>query len=234
MLELRAVEAAYGDLQVLRGISMRVAAGSITALIGSNGAGKTSTLKTISNVLPLIHGSIELDGQPTTGIAAHQLARLGIAHVPEGRLLFREMTVLENLELGSLAPEAKKRRRSTLDYVLGLFPRLAERRMQLAGTLSGGEQQMLAIGRGLMSRPKLLTLDEPSLGLAPLISEQILETIQQIRHDGTTILLVEQDVQVALDISDYAYVLEQGRIVTQGPAKELAVDAAIKQAYMGI
>ena len=220
-------------MTAVRDVSLEVRAGEIVALIGSNGAGKTTTLRVICGLLPLRAGRIEVDGVSVGGLRPPAIVARGIAHVPEGRQLFPTMTVLENLELGARTPESRRRRAESLDRVLGLFPRLAERRRQVAGTLSGGEQQMTAIGRALMARPRLLMLDEPSLGLAPVVVTSIFDNLRAINGDGVTILLVEQNVLRALRLSHRAYVLENGTIVRQGPSAQLLTDETIKRAYLG-
>jgi branched-chain amino acid transport system ATP-binding protein len=227
------VEAGYGDVTAVRAVSLEVRAGEIVALIGSNGAGKTTTLRAISGLLPLRGGRVELDGRPLSGLGSAAIVAAGVAHVPEGRQLFPTMTVLENLELGARTAEGRARRADTLARVYELFPRLAERRRQLAGTLSGGEQQMVAIGRALMARPRLLMLDEPSLGLAPVVVSSIFANLTAINRDGLTILLVEQNVLRALRLSHRAYVLENGTITLAGSSATLLADARIKRAYLG-
>ena len=215
LLRLDGVEAGYGDMIAVRGVSLEVRTGEIVALIGSNGAGKTTTLRAIGGLVPVRRGRVDLD------------------HVPEGRQLFPTMTVRENLELGARTPESRRRRPETLARVLELFPRLAERRRQLAGTLSGGEQQMTAIGRALMARPRLLLLDEPSLGLAPVVVAAIFENLARINRDGVAILLVEQNVTRALRLAQRTYVLENGTIALEGPSARLSADERIKRAYFG-
>ena len=231
LLRLDSVEAGYRDLVAVREVSLEVRAGEVVALIGGNGAGKTTTLRAISGLLPLRRGRIEFEGERIDGRASAQVVARGIAHVPEGRQLFPSMSVRENLELGARDRAA---RAATLEIVFALFPRLRERERQLAGTLSGGEQQMCAIGRGLMARPRLLLLDEPSLGLAPVMVRLIFETLKAINETGTTILLVEQNVARALALSHRAYVIENGRIVLDGPREALQQSPHIKQAYLGL
>ena len=233
LLRLDGIEAGYGDLTAIRGVSLEVHAGEIVALIGSNGAGKTTTLRAVSGLIPLRRGAIELDGRRLAGLTPAAIVAGGVAHVPEGRQLFPTMTVLENLELGARTPESRARRAETLGRVYALFPRLAERRRQLAGTLSGGEQQMTAIGRALMARPRLLMLDEPSLGLAPVVLAAIFQNLAAINRDGVTILLVEQNVLRALRLSHRAYVIENGAIAFAGPSAALLADERIKRAYLG-
>jgi branched-chain amino acid transport system ATP-binding protein len=234
MLEIRGIDVSYGDVQVLWDVSFNVQKGEIVALIGANGSGKTTSLNTISSILKPKKGAVTYEGQPLHTRAPHDLVGLGIAHVPEARRLFPEMTVKENLLLGALAPEAKKTRPEMLEKVYGIFPRLKERERQAAGTMSGGEQQMCAIARGLMSKPRLLMLDEPSLGLSPILVADIFRVIQEVHDAGVTVLLVEQNVFKTLAIADRAYVLENGRIVLEGKGKDLLNDAHVKEAYLGV
>jgi len=231
LLRLTSVEAGYRDLVAVRDVSLEVRAGEAVALIGGNGAGKTTTLRAISGLLPLRGGHIELEGERIDGSAPSQVVARGIAHVPEGRQLFGTLSVRENLELGA---RDRAGRAAGLEGVFALFPRLRERQRQLAGTLSGGEQQMCAIGRGLMARPRLLLLDEPSLGLAPVMVKLIFEILATINASGTTILLVEQNVARALALAHRAYVVENGRIVLEGPRAALQQSAHVKQAYLGL
>jgi branched-chain amino acid transport system ATP-binding protein len=224
----------YGDVVVLRDISLQVNQGEIVALIGANGAGKTTTLKTVSALLRARSGQILFEGQPIQTWASHQIVKAGLVQVAEGRKLFPQLTVLENLQMGSFIRRAKRRRRQTLDQVFALFPRLAERRTQYAGTLSGGEQQMLAVGRALMALPKLLMLDEPSLGLAPLIVADIFQVVREISQDGTTVLIVEQNAVQTLKMADRGYVLENGQIALSGTGSELLADKRIRTAYLGL
>ena len=233
LLRLDGLEAGYGDMTAIRGVSLEVRQGEIVALIGSNGAGKTTTLRAICGLLPLRRGTVELDGRRISGLSSAAVVAGGIAHVPEGRQLFPTMTVLENLELGARSAESRRLRGETLERVFALFPLLAERRRQLAGTLSGGEQQMTAIGRALMARPRLLMLDEPSLGLAPVTVSSIFTNLGAINRDGVTILLVEQNVLRALRLSHRAYVLENGTIALEGASQRLLADEGIKRAYFG-
>jgi branched-chain amino acid transport system ATP-binding protein len=233
LLRLEAIEAGYGDMTAVRGVSLEVRAGEIVAIIGSNGAGKTTTLRAICGLIPLRSGHVELDGARLAGHTPAAIVAGGLAHVPEGRQLFPTMTVLENLELGARTRESRARRPETLERVFALFPHLAERRRQLAGTLSGGEQQMTAVGRALMACPRLLMLDEPSLGLAPVVVASIFENLARINKDGVTILLVEQNVPRALRLSHRAYVLENGTIALEGPSARLLSDEGIKRAYFG-
>src|SRR3954453_8431849 len=233
LLEISGLHLGYGRTSAVKGIDLSVPAGGVVCLIGANGAGKTTTMRGLSGLLKPTAGTIRFDGAEITGKPAHRIAKLGIRQVPEGRQVFAEMTVDENLHLGGLqAPGAEEfgRRR---DRVLQRFPRLRERLTQQAGLLSGGEQQMLAMGRALMGAPRLLLLDEPSMGLAPLFVEEIFRIISSLKADGTTILLVEQNASAALDVADHAYVLETGRIVLSGPAAEVAADPAVGAAYLG-
>src|SRR5690242_14148152 len=234
LLELENVASYYGDLQALFGISLRVFPGEIVTLIGANGAGKTTTLRVISGVKHPSTGSLRFAGENVSHVRADQMVARGISHVPEGRQVFPYMTVRENLSLGAYTPRARTHMTQSLEEQLTLFPRLAERLDQLAGTLSGGEQQMVAIARGLMARPKLLLLDEPSLGLAPKVVDRVMEVVKAINQDGTTLLLVEQDVVLALEIADRGYVLENGRIVMSGAAADLRRDPDVRKAYLGI
>ena len=231
LLRLDGIEAGYGDLTAIAGISLEVLPGEAVALIGSNGAGKTTTLRTISGLLPVRAGRIELEGERVDGLGSAAIVARGIAHVPEGRQLFPTLTVRDNLELGARTAPS---RRDGLDLVFTLFPRLRERERQLAGTLSGGEQQMCAIGRGLMARPRILLLDEPSLGLAPVMVKLIFETLQRINDTGTTLMLVEQNVPRALQLSHRGYVLENGRLVLDGTRASLLASPHVKQAYLGL
>ena len=236
LLELRDLTVSYGRIEAVRGISIVVEEGELVTLIGANGAGKTTTMRAISGIRPLSRGSVWFDGADISKMKAHERVLAGIVQAPEGRGVFPGMTVLENLEMGAYARvfPTKAEHDATLGRVFELFPRLEERRSQVGGTLSGGEQQMLAIGRALMARPRLLLLDEPSMGLAPMIIQQIFRIITEINQAGTTILLVEQNAQQALSRSDRAYILETGEVVTTGAGKELLVDPAVKQAYLGV
>lgn len=234
MLEIRNIGVFYGDVQVIWDVSFEVKEGEVVALIGANGAGKSTTLKTISGILRPRKGEIVFDGTPLHKVEPYRLIEMGIAHCPEARRLFVEMTVEENLDMGSLKGDARDKRAETKEMVFGLFPRLGERRRQLAGTLSGGEQQMLAVGRGLMSKPKLLMFDEPSLGLAPILVREIFNVIERIRREGTTVLIVEQNVKQTLSVADRAYVLETGRITLQGTGQALLSDEHVKTAYLGV
>jgi branched-chain amino acid transport system ATP-binding protein len=234
VLEVSGIDVFYGDAQALRDVSLRVEAGEIVTLIGANGAGKSTTLRTISGLLRPQRGGIALDGRRLDTAPAHSVAGAGIGHVPEGRRLFPNMTVRENLLMGSYRGKIWKTRSEALDRIYGIFPRLAERATQLAGTLSGGEQQMCAIGRALMGRPKLLMLDEPSLGLAPNIVEQIFAIIQDIARRDVTILLVEQNAQAALEIAHRGYVMATGHIELEGTGRELLDNPYVRQAYLGL
>jgi branched-chain amino acid transport system ATP-binding protein len=233
LLEIEDMHSYYGHIQALRGISLTVDEGEVVTLIGSNGAGKTTTLRSIHGILPPKQGRIIFAGEEIQGVPAHELISRGIAQSPEGRRIFFRMTVLENLEMGAYHRNDASGIREDMDRVFDLFPRLKERTKQEAGTMSGGEQQMLAIGRALMSRPRLLLLDEPSMGLAPVLVERIFETIREINKQGTTILLVEQNANIALEIATRGYVLETGTIVNSAPAAELREDPAVREAYLG-
>lgn len=233
MLEVKDINVYYGAIHAIKGISLAVEEGEIVTLIGANGAGKSTTLRTISGLLKPKTGEIKFLGNNIAGMPAHKIVREGISQVPEGRRIFAEMTVLENLELGAFTRDDKDGIQADMQMVFKRFPRLEERRLQLAGTLSGGEQQMLAMGRALMSRPKLLLLDEPSMGLAPLLIREIFNIIVDINKTGTTVLLVEQNANMALSIANRAYVLETGRITLSGDAKELAASEDIRKAYLG-
>jgi branched-chain amino acid transport system ATP-binding protein len=234
LLKVDGIEVAYGDMPAVRGASLEIRPGEIVALIGSNGAGKTTTLRAISGLLPVRRGRIEFEGDRLDGLPPSKVVGRGIAHVAEGRQLFPSLTVLENLELGAGSRLSGVGKGERLERVFQVFPRLRDRRNQLAGTLSGGEQQMVAIGRGLMSAPKLLMLDEPSLGLSPLLVSAIFEVIQQLNRAGATILLVEQNVFRALTLSHRGYILENGQIVAEGPSQQLLGDPQIRTAYLGL
>lgn len=233
MLEINDVNVFYGAIHAIKGITLNVNEGEIVTLIGANGAGKSTTLRTISGLLKPKTGSIKFLDKDIAGMPAHKIVHEGISQVPEGRKIFAEMTVMENLELGAFIRNDKEEIEKDFKMVFGRFPRLEERKLQLAGTLSGGEQQMLAMGRALMSRPKLLLLDEPSMGLAPLLIKEIFNIIVDINKTGTTVLLVEQNANMALSIANRAYVLETGRITISGDAKELAASEDIRKAYLG-
>ena len=233
MLKIDDINVYYGAIHALKGISLEVDEGEIVTLIGANGAGKSTTLRTISGLLKPKTGAIDFQGQDIAGVPAHEIVKRGISQVPEGRRIFAEMTVMGNLDLGAFTRKDKDGIAADLRHGFERFPRLEERRDQVAGTLSGGEQQMLAMGRALMSRPKLLLLDEPSMGLAPLLIREIFNIIVDINKSGTTVLLVEQNANMALSIASRAYVLETGRITLSGPAAELAASEEVKKAYLG-
>lgn len=233
MLTINDINVFYGAIHAIKGVSLEVNEGEIVTLIGANGAGKSTILRTISGLLKPKTGSIQFEGQEIAGMPAHEIVKTGISQVPEGRRIFAEMSVLENLELGAFTRKDKDGIKADMESVFERFPRLKERIGQLAGTLSGGEQQMLAMGRALMSRPRLLLLDEPSMGLAPLLIKEIFTIIQDINKTGTTVLLVEQNANMALSIAHRAYVLETGRITLSGDAKELAASDEVRKAYLG-
>ncbi len=234
MLEVKNIDVFYGDVQVIWNVSFEVNKGEIVALIGANGAGKSTILKTISGILRPQKGEILFEGKPIYKIDPFKLIELGIVHVPEARRLFVEMTVEENLDMGSLKGEAREKREETRSMVFELLPRLKERRKQLAGTLSGGEQQMVAIARGLMSKPRLQMFDEPSLGLAPLLVREVFNTIKKINGEGTTVFIVEQNVKQTLLVANRGYVLETGRIINQGTGQSLLSDEHVRTAYLGV
>lgn len=234
MLELNTVNAGYGAFQALFGVSLRVDAGEAVAVIGANGAGKTTLLRVISGLLPASGGAMSMQGRDLRATPPHQIIEAGIAHVPESRRLFPRLTVEDNLRMGAFIPQARSKFPERLEYVYELFPRLKERRLQLAGTMSGGEQQMCAIARALMSGPKLVLLDEPSMGLAPVIVAQVFDLVRRIRSEGYTVLIVEQNVAQVLKVVDRAYLLEVGRIHASGSAADLAASDDIRKAYMGI
>jgi branched-chain amino acid transport system ATP-binding protein len=235
MLEIEDLSVSYGGLAALRGVSLSVAEGQFAAIVGPNGAGKTTLFKAISGVVPAGSGSISFEGRDLLAVPPHQRADLGIAHVPEGRQVFAAMTVLENLEMGAYSTRGRAEWQRNVERIFELFPVLAERRRQQAGTLSGGEQQMLAIGRGIASAPRLLLLDEPSMGLAPAIADLIFERVAELhREDRLTLILVEQRVAEALESCDYGYVLETGRVVLEGPRRTLISDDRVRQAYLGM
>jgi branched-chain amino acid transport system ATP-binding protein len=234
MLEIRGLQFAYGDLQVLWGVDLEVKQGEIVTVLGANGAGKSTILRNCSRLVRPLSGSLTFQGEDLAGLQSHEVVARGLVQVPEARRIFPEMTVVENLRMGSYLPSTRPDRARNMERVFALFPRLAERRTQLGGTMSGGEQQMLAIGRGLMANPRLLVLDEPSLGLSPLFVRNIFDIIQQINSQGTTILLVEQNVYQSLRISHRAYVLETGRVVLSGTGAQLLDDAHVKKAFLGM
>jgi branched-chain amino acid transport system ATP-binding protein len=234
MFEVRELESGYGEVQILWGVDITLEEGRLTSIVGANGVGKTTMLHAMMGTLKPWQGSIRLKGEEISGTPAYQKAEMGLVLVPEGRQLFSEMSVSENLEMGATNSRARKRVDHNLERVYSLFPRLKERRRQKAGTLSGGEQQMLAVARGLMADPEILMFDELSLGLAPILVLNLFETLQQLQEEGLTMLLVEQNVHLALSISDYAYVISEGRITLEGPAGEVAQDETVQKAYLGI
>jgi len=234
LLKIDKIDVYYGQVQILRQVSFSVDKGKVVSLLGSNGAGKTTTVNAISGILPVAKGSIQFLEQNITKIEPYARVEMGLVQIPEGRKLFPTLTVMENLEMGSYLKGPKSHRGESLGLVSNMFPILEERKDQLSGTLSGGEQQMLAIGRGLMSKPKLLVLDEPSLGIAPLIVEEIFKVIKEINHEGVTILLVEQNVSQALEFSDQGFVLEEGQIALSGEGKDLLTNTHIKKLYLGL
>lgn len=233
LLELSGVKVAYGNVQALHGIDLRVEAGEIVSILGANGAGKSTTLLTISGLVKPYAGNINFDGKALSKVPAHEIVGLGISQAPEGRRVFGAMTVLENLHLGAFRILDKSRSKRTLEWIFELFPRLQERSKQLAGTLSGGEQQMLAIGRALMAEPRLLLLDEPSLGLAPLLVRSIFKTIKEINEQGVTILIVEQNARAALRLAHRGYVLEVGKVALEDSSESLLANASVREAYLG-
>jgi len=233
MLKIQNLNVFYGVIQAVHDVSLEVNAGEIVTLIGSNGAGKSTTLMTLSGVLPPASGTIEFEGKDLEDVPAHKRVALGLVQSPEGRRVFGALTVAENLDMGAYARKDKAQIKTDLIEIFEMFPRLQERKNQQAGTMSGGEQQMLAIGRALMSKPKLLLLDEPSLGIAPILVKEIFQNLKRIREHGVTILLVEQNAHMALEIADRAYVLETGRVILEGNAKEIAANPRVKEAYLG-
>jgi branched-chain amino acid transport system ATP-binding protein len=234
MLSLAAVSAGYGSFQALFGVSLDIERGEAVGVIGPNGAGKTTLMRVVSGLIPMREGAMTLEGRPIGGLPAHRMVEQGIAHVPENRRLFPRLSVEENLRIGAFIPAARARFREQLDWIYHLFPPLKERRAQLAGTMSGGEQQMCAIGRALMSKPKVLLMDEPSAGLAPLVVQQVFDLVRKIRAEGLTVLIVEQNVQQVLEVVDRAYLLEVGAIKLSGTATELKGNAFIRASYMGL
>jgi branched-chain amino acid transport system ATP-binding protein len=234
MLSLRSISAGYGSFRALFDVSLEVAAGEAIGVVGPNGAGKSTLMRVISGMLRASSGELSFEGRSLTRLPAHRIVEAGIAHVPEHRRLFAKLTVEENLRIGAFLPQARRHYAERSEWVYALFPRLLERRRQLAGTLSGGEQQMVAIGRALMSKPKMLLMDEPSAGLAPLVVEQVFELVRRIREEGFTVLIVEQNLRQVLDVVDRAYLLEVGRIRLSGSSAELKDDPTIRQAYMGL
>jgi len=234
MLKVENIVSGYGDIRIVRGISFDVDEGAIATIVGANGAGKTTTLRTMAGINRTLEGSILLDGEPIHDMAPHKRVERGLVLVPEGRRLFPSLTVMENLEMGAIQPRAKAKRKATLDEVFDIFPILKERESQRAGTLSGGEQQMVAIARGLMALPRVLMLDEPSLGLAPIVVETIFKVVKRINASGVTVLMVEQNVRHCLKISGQAWVLENGEIVLSGTGEELLQDEHTRKAYLGM
>jgi len=234
MLKVDSVGVGYGDLQVVWDVSFEVPEGSLVAIIGSNGAGKTTTLRAVMNVLPALSGTIEFKGRSIAGVPTHEIVGRGLVMIPESRATFASLSVADNLELGSYTARARPERAATLKDVYDIFPRLAERKTQLAGTLSGGERQMLAIGKALMAKPELLILDEPSLGLAPIIVEDTFDEIRRIRDRGVSVLMVEQHVEMTLELVDYAYVLELGQVVIEGSSNDLKTDPRVQEAYLSL
>jgi branched-chain amino acid transport system ATP-binding protein len=232
-LSAHGLEVAYGEIRAVKGVDLHVEQGELVCLIGANGAGKTTALKALAGLLPASAGLIRFEGERLDGVPVHERVRRGIALVPEGRGIFTRLTVDENLQLGAYARRDNRAIRADSDHVYALFPRLAERRSQPAGTLSGGEQQMLAIGRALMSRPRMLLLDEPSMGLAPILVQKIFEIIRKIAAEGVTLLLVEQNARIALEVANRAYVMESGRVTLTGAARDLLLDAKVREAYLG-
>ncbi|MCD9142230.1 ABC transporter ATP-binding protein [Streptomyces albireticuli] len=233
LLEVENLRVAYGKIEAVKGISFTVEAGQVVTLIGTNGAGKTTTLRTLSGLLKPLAGTVRFDGRPLTGVPAHKIVALGLAHSPEGRHIFPRLTIAENLQLGAFLRKDGTEIDRDIQHVYELFPILGERAKQASGTLSGGEQQMLAMGRALMSRPKLLMLDEPSMGLSPIMMQKIMRTITELRASGTTILLVEQNAQAALSLADHGHVMETGRIVLSGTGADLLHDESVRKAYLG-
>jgi branched-chain amino acid transport system ATP-binding protein len=233
LLEIDDIHVFYDKIEALKGVSLTVQERQIVTLVGGNGAGKSTTLRAISGLLHPRQGAIRFDGRPLGGLGAHEIAATGIVHVPEGRRIFARLTVAENLEMGAFTRRDRRAIAEDREHMMALFPRLRERLKQVAGTLSGGEQQMLAAARALMARPRVLLMDEPSMGLAPMLVEQVFETIRRINEQGVTILLVEQNAPLALGIADHGYVLESGRIVLDGPGRELLDDERVRRAYLG-
>jgi branched-chain amino acid transport system ATP-binding protein len=234
MLEVENLGVGYGDLQVVWDVSFQVPPGSLVAIIGSNGAGKTTTLRAVMNLLPTMTGTIAFQGESIVGVPTHQIVERGLVMIPESRATFASLTVADNLDLGAYTKRARGQRAATLRDVYEIFPRLAERRTQLAGTLSGGERQMLAIGKALMAKPEMLVLDEPSLGLAPIIVEDTFNEIRAIRDRGVSVLMVEQHVEMTLELVDYAYVLELGRVAIEGSSSDLMTDPRVREAYLSL
>ena len=234
LLELRNVRVSYGDVEVLKGVSINIEKGKVVCLLGANGAGKSTALRALSGLVPLNSGEIYFDGERIDGLAPHHIVRKGVIHVPEERRLFPEMGVIENLEMGAYLEKDQKKLKANIEEVLTIFPRLKSKLKQQAGTLSGGEQQMAAIGRALMSKPRLMVMDEPTLGLSPILCETVMDSIVQIRQRGTSLLLSEQNSELALDVSDEGYIMRLGEIVLHGTSKELASDERVRKAYLGM
>lgn len=233
-LEMKSLESGYGEVQILWGVSINLEQGKLTTLVGTNGSGKTTLLRTLMGLVPTWKGTTTFEGNDITHLASHTKAEMGLALIPEGRQLFTDLTVLENLEMGATPAHARSDAAKNMDLVFELFPRLKERSKQTGGTLSGGEQQMLAIGRGLMSKPKILMFDEPSLGLSPLFTLNLFQIIRRLKDQGLTMLLIEQNVQMALAVSDYAYVMNNGKIEIQGTAKQVREMESVRKAYLGL
>jgi branched-chain amino acid transport system ATP-binding protein len=233
-LEIRNMRVGYGAVEVLKGISLQIEKGKVVCLLGANGAGKSTALRALSGLVPLTSGEIQFDGQRIDGLPPHHIVRKGVIHVPEERRLFPEMGVQENLEMGAYLEKDRRKLKESLEEVLTIFPRLKQKLKQQAGTLSGGEQQMAAIGRALMSRPRLLVMDEPTLGLSPLLCETVMESIVQIKHRGTSLLLSEQNSELALDVSDEGYIMRLGEIVLHGTSQQLMTDDGVRKAYLGM
>ncbi|MBI4758074.1 MAG: ABC transporter ATP-binding protein [Chloroflexi bacterium] len=233
-MDVKEIESGYGEVQILWGVSLQLQEGHLTTLVGSNGSGKTTLLRTVMGLIPAWKGTVNFDGQDVTRLSPHTRAQMGLVMIPEGRQLFTDLTVMENLEMGATPGRARAGFQRNVEWIFDLFPRLEERVRQVAGTLSGGEQQMLAIARGLMSNPQILMLDEPSLGLSPLLVLNLFEVIRRLKEQGHTMLLVEQNVQMALAVSDYAYVLSNGRIEIEGEAKRVREMESVRKAYLGL
>ena len=233
-LEMQSLESGYGEVQILWGVSVNLELGHLTTLLGTNGSGKTTLLRTLTGLIPAWKGKVFFEGRDITRLSPHEKAEMGLALIPEGRQLFSDMSVVENLEMGATPGHARRDYAKNLDWVFELFPRLQERSKQIAGTLSGGEQQMLAIARGLMAKPKILMFDEPSLGLSPLFTLNLFQIIRRLKDEGLTMLLVEQNVQMALAVSDYAYVMSNGKIEIEGTAKQVREMESVKKAYLGL
>lgn len=233
-LEMKSLESGYGEVQILWGVSINLEQGKLTSLVGTNGSGKTTLLRTLMGLVPTMKGTSTFEGRDITHLAPHTRAELGLALIPEGRQLFTDLTVVENLEMGATPAKARADAAKNMAWVFELFPRLKERAKQTAGTLSGGEQQMLAIGRGLMSNPKILMFDEPSLGLSPLFTLNLFQIIRRLKDQGLTMLLIEQNVQMALAVSDYAYVMSNGRVEIEGTAKQVRAMESVQKAYLGL